>query len=271
MHDHISTAARAGRPWIKPMARIGYAARGLVYLVIGWLTFLSGIGSGGETTDSEGAVQTLMASGPGTVIAVALIFGLLSYAIWRFLQAGLDPDDHGTSAKGVVVRLGLAASGITYLGLTAYTFSIWRGSSSESDNAGALAQWVTGVIGSTAAAFALAAILAGVGGAHFFRAWKRSYERYLDLDQEAMTRVAPVAMAGLFARGAIFFVLAILLFYRGTIAGDGGRPGTEDALNFINGLPFGNILLVLTGIGLIAYAIYSFVQSAWRKVDPLRN
>ena len=271
MQEHIATAAHAGRPWIKPMARIGYAARGLVYLVIGWLTLLSAIGSGGETTDSKGAVQTLMSSGPGAVIAILLILGLLSYALWRFIQAGLDPDDHGHSAKGAAIRIGLAASGITYLGLTAYAFSLWRGSSSGGEGgAGAFSEWVTGIIGGTAAAFALAAILAGVAVAHFIKAWRRGYEKYLELDEGTKTKIAPIAMTGLVARGSIFLVLAVLLFYQGTLAGE-GQPGTQDALRFIQDLPGGGLLLILIAIGLIAFALYSFAEAAWRKVDPLNT
>lgn len=249
------------------MARTGYAARGLVYIVIGWLALLSTIGSGGETTDSKGALETLMGSGPGTAIAVILIIGLLSYAVWRFIQAGLDPDEHGLSAKGAAIRAGLAISGLTYLGLTAYTFSLWRGSASDSEGAGGFSQWITGFVGGQVAAFALAAILAGVAIAHFIKAWKRGYEKYLDLDGDTKRKMAPIAMAGLIARGAIFMVLAILFFYRGTIAGGSDQLGTEDALNFIRDLPGGSILLILTAAGLIAFALYSFAEARWRRVD----
>jgi len=260
---------RASRPWIKRMARVGYAARGLVYIVIGWLSLLSAIGGSGETTDSKGALQTIMASGPGLAIAAVLILGLLSYALWRLIQAVLDPDDHGVSAKGLAVRAGLLISGFTYFGLSAYTFSLWRGSASEGGGgAGAFSQWITGIIGGQIAAFALAAIIAGVAVAHFIKAWRRGYEKYLELDDDTKAKIAPVAMTGLVARGAIFLVVAILLFYRGTIAGDADQLGTEDALNFIRDLPGGGMLLILTALGLIAFALYSFAEAAWRRVDP---
>jgi hypothetical protein len=258
---------RVVRPWVKPMAKAGYAARGLVYLVIGWLAFLSGLGrGGGEETDSKGAVETLMGSGPGAVIAIVLIVGLLSYAVWRFIQAVLDPDTHGTSAKGAAIRAGLLASAISYVGLTAYTVSMWRGSASQEEGAGGFSQWASELVGGQIAAYALAAILAGVAIAHFIKAGKRGYEKYLELDEQTKKRIAPVAMVGLIARGAIFLVLAILLVYGGTLAA-GGEPGTADALGFIRDLPFGGILLLLTGLGLIAFALYSFAEARWRRVD----
>lgn len=266
----MSLTDRAPRPhprWIKPFARAGYAARGIVYLVIGFYALTAAV-SGGQTEDTRGALEILTDSGPGTVLVVMLIAGLAGYSAWRFVQSLLDTDDHGMSPKGLAVRGGLLASAITYAVLTLYTVSLWRGAGGE-EGGGDVAQWLSGFVGARITAFVLAATFAGVAIAHFVKAWKRGYARHIEAPQRAMKLVDPVARAGLSARGAVFAVLALLLLTRGlTASGEGAEtPGLGDALDWITSLPAGSLLLGLMGVGLLAFALYSLTEAVWRRIN----
>jgi hypothetical protein len=78
-------AGTAGRiAWI---ARSGYVARGVVYLIVGGLAVLAALGSGGETTDSKGALRTIIQQPFGQVLLGLVALGLVSYAVWRLVQA----------------------------------------------------------------------------------------------------------------------------------------------------------------------------------------
>jgi len=44
-------------------------------------------------------------------------------------------------------------------------------------------------------------------------------------------------------------------------------PGLEDALNALQSLPYGTFWLGLIGLGLIAFALYSFAEAIWRRID----
>ena len=44
-------------------------------------------------------------------------------------------------------------------------------------------------------------------------------------------------------------------------------PGVEDALSFVQGLPFGGILLGAMGVGLMAFALYSILEAIWRRIN----
>ena len=255
--------------WFKPFARTGYAARGLVYTVIGVFAVLAAFGSG-EEMGSRGALQVLLDSPFGGVLAIALICGMISYVLWRFIQSIFDTDGHGLDFKGAAVRGGLLASGITYAILAVYTFGLWNGSNGgDSGGGGDVANMIAGFVGSRAVALVLTAVFAGAGIAHIWKAVRRGYARHFDAPPGMMKFVHPVARTGLVARGLSFLVIAFLLFYRGLSAGEegGATPGIEDALRFVQELPFGALLLTAMGIGLVAFALYSFLEAAWRRIN----
>jgi hypothetical protein len=259
MTDHV---------WFKPFARAGYGARGLVYSVIGSFTLLAGLGAGQET-DSRGALETILDSPARDVVAVVLIVGLASYALWRTIQSLADTDRHGWSAKGAAIRGGLLASAVTYSVLTVFTFGLWRGTSDNggSDMGEPVTQAIAGFVGSQVVSLGLTAVFLGVAVAHISKAYKGSFEKHFEASQRVMTFAHPIARIGLTARGLVFLVLAFLTFYRGLSAGDGGTPGLSEALDFIKQLPLGGLLLGAMGIGLVAFALYSFLQAGWRRIN----
>ena len=52
-----STEESDAKSAVTVFARWGYAARGIVYVLVGGLAALAVIGQGGETTDSRGALH----------------------------------------------------------------------------------------------------------------------------------------------------------------------------------------------------------------------
>src|SRR5262245_10093940 len=105
-------------PWIARLARLGYVAHGVVYLVIGGLAAQAALGGGGQPTGTKGALQTILRQpfGQGLLSIVAL--GLLGYSVWRFVQALKDPEHEGRSAAGVSKRLGYFISGVIHASLS---------------------------------------------------------------------------------------------------------------------------------------------------------
>ena len=123
-------------------------------------------------------------------------------------------------------------------------------------------------VGAQATALVLAAVFAIVGGAHVVKAIRRKYRDHISADRQMMRYADPIAVAGLSARGAIFGVVALLLFRRGLAAGENGRtPGLREALDFIISLPLGSMLLGVTALGLLAFSLYSFIEAGWRRIN----
>ncbi|HYD53612.1 MAG TPA: DUF1206 domain-containing protein, partial [Gemmatimonadaceae bacterium] len=122
-------AAREAAPWLVRLARVGYAAKGTVYLVIGGLAVLATVGSRGGTTDSRGALTVIGDRPFGRAMLVVIGAGLVGYTLWALLAAAADAERRGSDLKGIALRLGMAARGLVYgaLGYSALRMALGGG------------------------------------------------------------------------------------------------------------------------------------------------
>lgn len=253
---------------IEGLARIGYAARGIVYVIVG-IVAMSAARGAGDTVDTRGAVVQLLDQPFGHALMWVVAVGLLAHAAWRVVQAVADPDGHGDDAKGRLIRLGLVGSAAFngLLGLFALSLvSPWGGAGGE--GGGDVVSRLLGLPRSQWLVWAIAAVPLAVGIAHFVKAWRASFERYFQADAATMRYVRPVSRFGLAARGVVFVVIAALLAFGGAQYSPSDPPGVKEALDALRGLPAGPLLLALMGAGLAAFALYSFAEAVWRRIDP---
>lgn len=260
------------RSWMKPLARMGYGARGLVYFIIGLFAILAAIGSG-EEKGSKDALQKLLEQPFGAVIVWCLVAGLAGYVIWRLVQSLADADGHGTGPKGLAIRAGLLASAFTYATLALYALSMLGvlsggGGGGTDGGQNAVASALNGIIGQRFVSLGFGLIMLGVAGAHFWKAAKRKYADHFKAGESAMAVIHPISMVGLAARGFVLAIIALLFFYRFSSADQSsGTPGLKEALGFVQSLPAGAILLAATGLGLLAFSAYSFIEARWRRIN----
>jgi len=254
--------------WVTYLARAGYSARGIIYLIIGFFAILATQGAG-EKKDTEGELSTILIQPFGTFLVWTLIIGLIGYVLWRLIQSLLDTDDHGWSPKGLAVRIGLLISAFTYASLALYSLSITGVFSQGGDSTGSLARMLDGYISRGNISLFLSVIFAGAAIAHWWKAVTRKYVGHFQVDRKLMPFIHPIAMMGLFARGCVFLVIAFLLFYRYLNAAPEGvnTPGLKDAMHFLQQLPQGQALLFLLGVGLIFFALYSLVEAWFRRIN----
>jgi len=258
-------------PWVERLARFGYAAKGAVYCVIGVLAVMAAFGVGGGLTDSRGAMQTILAQSFGKVLLGIVAVGLIGYALWRFVQAGIDAENKGTSAKGIAVRIGYAISGLIHCGLALTAAKLvvgagggGSGNGSQNWTAQVLAQdygrWLVGVVG---------AIIVGVGVSQFYKAYSAKFRDKLNAgemsaaEQRWATRSGKLGFA---ARGLVFVLIGFFIVQAAWTYDASKVQGVGGALAALAGGPFGWLVLFIVATGLVAYGVFMFVQARYRRI-----
>lgn len=249
------------------LARAGYAARGIVYLVVGYLAALAAW-TGSRPEGPEGALRELWSGPAGPVILIAIGIGLFLFSAWRLLQALLDRDGHGRDAKGLAIRAGLLASAVTYslLALFALGYLVGSGSGNGGGSRGVAAFLLSQPFGRALLGL-VALVILGVGLAHLWKAWRRGYMKHLEMSDRVETWASPVCRFGLFMRGVTFLIIAGFFF----VAAFRGQPeeaaGLAEALRAVQEASYGWILLAIIALGLAAFGLYSLIEAVWRRVD----
>jgi hypothetical protein len=109
-------AVEKASPWIERLARVGYAAHGTVYALVGVLALRAAFGAG-ETANQEGALRWVLLAPMGKSVLGGIVLGLLAYAMWRLFQGLLDPENEGTDVRGIAKRLDHALNGLFHASL----------------------------------------------------------------------------------------------------------------------------------------------------------
>ena len=135
--EQARRAAHEVGPWVERLGRFGYAAKGVVYGIIGGLAAQAAIGPGGATTDTRGALAWIVQAPFGRFLLGTVAVGLAGYALWRLVQSALDTEDKGTEAGGVLARAGYAVVGVAYAALALSAIGLVLGSSGGSDGGSA--------------------------------------------------------------------------------------------------------------------------------------
>ncbi|WP_432410655.1 DUF1206 domain-containing protein [Rasiella sp. SM2506] len=244
-------------------ARFGIATKGLVYILIGGLTIMTTLGLGGKESGSTGALQFVAKQPFGQVLLGLIALGLAGYVFWRWYQTFADPEDRGTGLKGLTVRVAYFFSGLFYgfLSYSAVKIILEAGSGSGGSSGGGLldSTWGNVLLAATAVA------LLGKAIYQLYQAYSGKFREKIEetsLDKKAQQALIRSGQLGFTARGIVIAITAFLLF-RGIFTQDSGDlAGKKQAFSFLEGT-FGNVVLVIIALGLVAYGIYMMIKAKY--------
>jgi uncharacterized protein DUF1206 len=264
--------ARRERNWLVPFGRLGYAANGLVYVLIGVLAVQAVLGRGGDTTDPAGALGHVIQAPFGRVLLAVVAVGLAGYALWRMLQAALDTEHQGSQFKGMVARCGYAIAAFTYAGLAFSAVAMLTGGTAqpgEDQSAQDRTAWLMSQPFGAWLVVLAGLVVVGVGINQFVLAWRGTLDRQLQtggMDSRLREVVSLAARLGNTARGIAFGVIGAFLVLAGVQARPDQARGLGGALNALAQQPFGPWLVGLVGVGLIGYGVHMLVAARYRRM-----
>ncbi len=264
----IERAARtAGRPWVEPLARFGYAARGVVYAFIGVLAVQAAFFGRGQTTGPEGAIQQIAEQ---SKLLLALIgMGLIGYALWRFVQGILDPENKGRDPLGLIKRGAMLASGVVYAGLALLAFRLMsQGNAPAGGQESTTAKLLSLPFGRALVILAgLSVIVAALY--QLYEAYTKKFQRRMKMSEmsaEEQRLAIHTGQLGLASRGAAFVITGWFLIQAALRHDPGQARGLGGALETLARQPAGPWLLGIVAVGLVAYGAYSFLQARYRRI-----
>lgn len=257
---------------IEALMRAGYAARGVVYLIVGGIAFFAAV-NGGEAEGSTGALAFLVRQPFGMALLSIVAAGLFAYTAWRFVDGVMDLENEGDNAEGYASRAGQLLSGATHavLGVTAVSI-ILNGTDSQNDGGRNSAEsWTAMLIDNPlgrAVILAAGAVTVGVGIYLFIKAYKAAYKSKIR-QTETTQKLAPVIRFGLVAHGVVLLIIGGLITWAGLTHDPDKAAGLEEALRILETQTFGRTLLGIAGAGLAGFAVYCFVMARYRIVPKL--
>ncbi|WP_332659691.1 DUF1206 domain-containing protein [Brevundimonas sp.] len=261
---------------IELAARIGYGARGFVYLSVGLLTLLASIDLIGDAVGTKGAIAWMALRPLGRLWLLLVGLGLTAFVMWRTLQAVFDADHEGTSRHGLMTRMSQAFSGLSYAFLAFSAFALLLHTPEDpaaADLARSQEQAET-VLALPWGNWLLAGaglVLLGIGVANVSRAWREDFTEYLACSEKTCRRVAPLARAGVVARGLAYVPLAFLIVLAGLRSSASDVTTFGSALDVVERQPGGPWILGLASLGFIAFGAFSFIEARFRRIRPPRD
>jgi hypothetical protein len=223
----------------------------------------------GDPADMRESMGTVDRQPAGDWLVMALAVGFAGFALWRLVQAALDPEGKGrdSQAKGAAHRIRYLAGSVIHAGLAYSAARIASGAGSGGQKA-----WYRAALSPLGRWLLLGAALGFVvyGIYQVVRAYRVDLDDQLDLSSmssEARSWFIRAARAGLAARGVVFTLIGFLAF-RMSRHESAEAPGIEGALRTLQRQPYGAYLLLAVAIGLAGYGIFELVRARYRRISP---
>lgn len=247
-------------------ARVGFAAYGLVYLILAWLTAQLALSHPDKSVSRQGALHALAGQPLGEVVLWVAAAGFAALVIWQACSAVAGYRDR-EGAKRVLGRLGAAFRGVVFatLAFTTAQVAIGARASGQTRSQGLTARvmswplgpWLVSAVGIGIVAYA---------GYSAVRGLTDRWRREIDPEGQQGTigaGITATARIGYVGRALAFAVIGCLLVWAALTHDPHHSGGLDRSLAKVREAPFGVVLLIAIAVGFACYGVFNLAK-AWQ-------
>ena len=252
--------------WLQRFARFGFASIGIVYCLMGLLTVRAAFGLSAEKGDKSEAFKFVYDQPFGKILLIGIAIGLAGYVMLRIFQALFDTENKGTDPKGLASRLNYASSAVIYSSLIVYAIKLASGNPGSGDSREffvskimtyPMGEWIVGIAG---------LVIIGIGVYQIYLGVSKRFMKIVKLYSAGFQEgFQKAGMIGYAARGIVFSIVGYFLLRAAMDSNPREADGTGAAFDFLQ-QNFGNLLMSVVAVGLIAYGVFMFVRARHESI-----
>ncbi|SDH40647.1 DUF1206 domain-containing protein [Microbacterium pygmaeum] len=273
----VARKAESSTP-LRAVARAGYAANGLVHILIGVITLVLAFGGDGES-DQAGALNAIAAAPFGFVLLWVLAIALWALGLWHLFEGVLVSAPASTSSDGTVEtakrqgskwgrRISEWGQAVVFvaLGLIAAVVALGARVDSEQSTED-VSRGVLSIPGGPIV-LGLIGLGVGIGGVSFIvMGFLRSFEKKMSIPAGGIgPAVKTLGIVGFIAKGIALVIVGILLLVASVKVDPAAAGGLDGAMTALLALPYGPWLAGAVGVGLIAYGVFCFFRARFARL-----
>lgn len=251
---------------VRVLARAGYAANGVVHILIGVLVLVATIGGVSSEADQNGALKTVADAPGGTFFLWVIAIGVWALALYYITEGFIARGE--STAKKWAHRLSDWGRAIVYVALGVVAASIAMGGNPDGDQSTqSLSAQLLSLPGGPFILGAVGLGVVGVGGYFVFKGITQKFKEDLALPGGTVAKtVTGLGVFGYIAKGIALGIVGILLVVAAVQFDPEEAGGLDQAFQTMLGLPFGPFLAGAVGAGLIAYGVYCFARARYARL-----
>ena len=263
--------------WYHRIARAGYSAKTIMYVMLGTFILSSVINSLNREKATQSRVfETLKEQPFGQFLLGGLVIGLACYALWRWLQTFTESTSNDDSKlKATITKCFFFISGLFYMAAAFVGAKIlfsWRqsqsGDSKDSSQeiSSYLMQFEWGLL-------LVAAIGVGIivfSGIQFKHAYTKDFlEKFTmsSLSSGIQKSISFSGRMGYVARGVVYLVVGGFFILAALVSNPSEAGGLQKVLSTLMEQPFGPYLIAGVGAGFVMFGLYCGLEAKYRDLE----
>ena len=271
----VDTAeAAVQRPVIHKIARLGFYAKGFLFLIIGSLAIMLAVGfREGRIADPTGALAVIGNRPFGRLLLCGFAIGAAGHGLWNLLRAIADVDNAGGSWFGILKRSIAAGIGLFYLGLALTAVEKLVSARVAETPSQAEETFISVLLAVPLLGAALLVIIGlGVICAGFHECYSgvsgkfRKAYRVWEISGPHLSFITVLGVLSFTARAVILVILGYFFLSAAAWDGTSGSIGLDAALLTLAQSEYGRLFLFAVAVGLFAHGVLAFYKAKYRRI-----